>query len=156
MRYWIGVVSWEHVQRGVAGGFCQLCHGKNGPLKKMQPGDWLIYYSPNNAMGESGTCQQFTAIGQIAEGEPYLFRMSDDFVPYRRDVHYLPCQSTPIRPMINDLAFIRDKQRWGYAFRYGQVEISREDFELIAGAMLDSIPDSRDTPPGHGTTLSLF
>ncbi len=27
---------------GVAGGFCQLCHGKSGPLKQMSQGDWII------------------------------------------------------------------------------------------------------------------
>ena len=27
-RYWIGVASRDHVARGVAGGFCQLGHGK--------------------------------------------------------------------------------------------------------------------------------
>jgi hypothetical protein len=33
MRYWIGVVSKEHVMRGVQRGFAQVCHGKEGPLK---------------------------------------------------------------------------------------------------------------------------
>ncbi|WP_275249374.1 hypothetical protein [Vandammella animalimorsus] len=33
MKYWLGVVSREHVQRGVAGDFCQLCHGKAAPLR---------------------------------------------------------------------------------------------------------------------------
>ncbi len=32
MKYWIGTVSQEHVLRGVAGGFCQVCHGKAAPL----------------------------------------------------------------------------------------------------------------------------
>ena len=31
-RYWIGVACREHVGRGVAGGFAQLCHGKAAPL----------------------------------------------------------------------------------------------------------------------------
>ena len=26
--YWIAVASREHVRRGVAGGFAQVCHGK--------------------------------------------------------------------------------------------------------------------------------
>lgn len=45
-RYWIGVASREHVQRGITEGICQVCHGKAGPLKFMSPGDWIIYYSP--------------------------------------------------------------------------------------------------------------
>ena len=31
-RYWIGVVSREHVMLGVKGGFIQLNHGKRAPL----------------------------------------------------------------------------------------------------------------------------
>ena len=46
MKYWIGTVSQEHVLRGVAGGFCQVCHGKAAPLNRMKRGDWLLYYSP--------------------------------------------------------------------------------------------------------------
>ena len=44
MKYWIGTVSQEHVLRGVAGGFCQVCHGKAAPLNRMKRGDWLLYY----------------------------------------------------------------------------------------------------------------
>ena len=34
-KYWIGTVSREHVRIGVEGGFCQVCHGKKGPLARM-------------------------------------------------------------------------------------------------------------------------
>ncbi|MDQ7862723.1 hypothetical protein RCO48_21920 [Peribacillus frigoritolerans] len=33
-RYWIGVASRDHVMKGIDGGFAQLCHGKEAPLKK--------------------------------------------------------------------------------------------------------------------------
>lgn len=67
MRYWIGVASKEHVMRGVQGGFAQVCHGKESPLKQMSPEDWIIYYSPTIKFGEKAPCQAFTAIGQIQE-----------------------------------------------------------------------------------------
>ena len=35
-RYWIGVASRDHVMRGVAGGFCQLGHGKAAPVKRLE------------------------------------------------------------------------------------------------------------------------
>lgn len=35
IRYWIGVASREHAMKGIYGGFAQLCHGKEAPLKKM-------------------------------------------------------------------------------------------------------------------------
>ncbi len=65
MRYWIGVSSKEHVMRGVQGGFAQVCHGKAGPLKQMQPNDWLIYYSPTLEFGGKEPCKAFTAVGRI-------------------------------------------------------------------------------------------
>ena len=45
-RFWIGVVSENHVKIGVKGGFCQVCHGKGAPLRRMNKGDYLLYYSP--------------------------------------------------------------------------------------------------------------
>ena len=45
MKFWIGTVSKEHVMKGVAGGFCQVCHGKQAPLNRMKKGDFLIYYN---------------------------------------------------------------------------------------------------------------
>jgi hypothetical protein len=43
-NYWIGVVSKEHVARGVAGGFTQLNHGKAAPLERMRAGDGFAFY----------------------------------------------------------------------------------------------------------------
>lgn len=142
MRYWVGVASKDHVARGVAGGFCQLCHGKAQPLKRMERGDWIIYYSPKETYspkakgGGDDTCQQFTAIGRVQGSEVYQFEMAPGFIPFRRDIEFLPAQVTDIRPLINQLSFIQNKSRWGYAFRFGHIEISHEDFELIAAQML--------------------
>ena len=134
-RYWIGVASKEHVQRGVAGGFAQVCHGKPGPLKQMEEGDWIIYYSPTLRFGEKEPCQSFTAIGKIHSGDPYIFKMSQDFIPWRRDVSFLKSQDAPIEPLLNSLSFIKDKKRWGFPFSRGCFEISRNDFQFIAHAM---------------------
>ena len=38
-RAWIAIASAEHVRRGVAGGFAQVCHGKAAPLRRLAPGD---------------------------------------------------------------------------------------------------------------------
>lgn len=134
-RYWIGVASKDHVLRGVGGGFCQLCHGKNNPLKRLSLEDWIIYYSPREQIGRGEVVQSFTAMGQILEGEPYSFDMGNGFVPCRRDVQFLNVQEASIRPLLNHLSFIKNKQSWGYAFRFGLLEIPRSDFEVIATAM---------------------
>ena len=134
-RFWIGVVSREHVVRGVEGGFAQLCHGKAAPLRKMRAGDWLVYYSPGERREKGAPVQAFTAIGRVREGEAYTFRMSDDFIPFRRDIEYLAAAPAPIRPLIPELSFIRDKTHWGGAFRFGHLSVPEDDFRRIAGAM---------------------
>jgi predicted RNA-binding protein len=134
-HYWIGVASKDHVIRGVEQGFCQLCHGKSNPLKRLNSGDWIVYYSPRTARDGGEVVQAFTAIGQILEQEPYPFDMGDGFVPYRRDVRFVAAQEAPIRPMVNELSFIKNKQSWGYVFRFGLLEIPKPDFQRIAVAM---------------------
>jgi hypothetical protein len=134
-RYWMGVASHEHVQRGVKEGFAQICHGKISTLKYMVAGDWLIYYSPTHHFGEKDACRCFTAIGKIDEEEPYTFEMSKDFIPWRRNVTFIKAKEAPIEPLIEGLTFIKDKKKWGFPFRRGSFEIPRQDFELIAKNM---------------------
>ena len=47
---WIAVASAEHVRRGREGGFMQVCHGKAAPLRRIQPGDGVVYYSPTGGI----------------------------------------------------------------------------------------------------------
>jgi hypothetical protein len=134
-KYWIGVASHEHVQRGVQGGFAQVCHGKIGTLKYMSEGDWIIYYSPTFSFGRKDTCRCFTAIGTVDNGAPYTFEMSKDFIPWRRNVTFLKSKTVLIEPLLENLSFIKDKKKWGFPFRRGSFEIPNKDFELIAKRM---------------------
>ncbi len=146
-KFWIGVVSRQHVLRGAAGGFAQVCHGKAGPLRSMREGDWLAYYSPAEEMGEPGNCRRFTAIGRVRAGEPYPFDMGNGFIPYRRNIDFQPAKEADIRPLIADLSFILNKKSWGYPFRRGCFAVPREDFARIAEAMGIELPEpaSQDT-----------
>ena len=85
----MGTVSKEHVMIGVEGNFCQLCHGKSTPLKRMKKGDILIYYSPKISLNSDVKFQEITAIGKIKDENVYQFQMTENFIPYRRDVDYL-------------------------------------------------------------------
>ena len=67
MKYWIGTVSHNHVQRGLKLGIAQIGHGKLSGLARMHTGDWLIYYSPRESLDNAIPVQTFTAIGQIAD-----------------------------------------------------------------------------------------
>ncbi|MBI3897410.1 MAG: EVE domain-containing protein [Gammaproteobacteria bacterium] len=134
-KYWIGVVSLAHVKRGVAGGFAQVCHGKAAPLRRMNVGDWFVYYSPKTDMSDGEPLQMFTAIGRVGGETTYEYAMAPDFVPFRRDIIYLTGKPAPIQPLIPQLSFIRDPKRWGYPFRMGHFEMTQHDCQLIAQAM---------------------
>jgi hypothetical protein len=135
-KYWIAVVSKEHTMRGVAGGFMQVCHGKQAPLKRMKPNDWMLVYSPKLSMEGDIKCQSFTAIGQALDDEVYQFQMTPTFNPFRRNIKFFDCEETSILPLINDLEFIQNKKSWGFPFRFGFFEINETDFNLIMSKML--------------------
>jgi hypothetical protein len=130
-RYWILVASREHVNRGVAGGFAQAGHGKRSGIARMHAGDQIIYYSPKVVYRGNEALQAFTATGEVVGDEIVQVEMSPDFKPFRRTVRYDHTGIVKIAPLINDLAFIRNKKSWGSAFRFGMLEIPGPDFLRI-------------------------
>src|SRR5258708_4877545 len=86
MKYWINVISKEHVLRGVKEGITQSGHGKLAPLKKMKKGDQIIFYSPKMSLDGTEKLQKFTALGEVADDEIYQYKMSPTFKPFRRKV----------------------------------------------------------------------
>lgn len=135
-KYWIIVASKDHVKNGIAEGIAQACHGKASPLRRMRKGDFIIYYSSKQTMGQPQPCQQFTAIGKVTDEQTYQFQVSEDFCPSRRNIEFLPGIAISILPLIAELDFIPNKKSWGYPFRFGFFEIKQHDFELISSQML--------------------
>lgn len=135
-KYWIIVASKDHVISGVEQGIAQACHGKVAPLRRMQKGDFVIFYSGKLTMGKPVKCQEFTAIGKVKDDDIYPFRMTADFCPFRRNVEFLESEAVSILPLIGALEFIPDKKSWGFPFRFGFFEIGENDFELISSKML--------------------
>ena len=95
----------------------------------------MVFYSPRTELRGGEALQTFTAIGRVADGEPYQVELTPQFHPWRRKVDFCRAQEAPVRPLIGDLDFIANKKRWGYPFRRGLFEIGREDFGRIARAM---------------------
>ncbi len=139
-KYWIGVACKEHVENGVKLGICQFCHGKSAPAKRLQKGDFLIYYSSKHIMEGSELYQKFTAIGVVKDDAPYQVEMENGFKPFRRNIEYLDAQHVDIKPLIPLLPFIKNKSSWGYVFRYGFLEIDQGSFEIIGKEMLGYDP----------------
>lgn len=159
MKNWIAIASAEHVAIGRAQGFMQVCHGKVAPLRRIQPGDGVVYYSPTRVFGASEAkqhkLQSFTAIGVARERAPYQVEMFAGFFPFRRDVAWLDSQATPILPLLDMLDFSRGKRNWAYPFRFGLVEINANDMAVIAAAMSVSWPLKVSENPTQSTQLLL-
>ena len=131
---WIAVASAEHVRRGRAQGFMQVCHGRGAPLRRIGPGDRVAFYSPTVTFRGKDRLQAFTALGIVKDGEPYRFDMGGGFCPFRRDVTWLDAREAPIQPLLGALEFTAARN-WGYPLRRGLVPVSAHDMDAIAAAM---------------------
>ncbi|SDM95503.1 EVE domain-containing protein [Afipia sp. GAS231] len=134
-KNWVAVASAEHVRIGRSKGFMQVCHGKAAPLRRIQPGDGVVYYSPTSVFRSKDQLQSFTAIGIVRDGAPYQAGMDGGFMPFRRDVSWCATEDAPIKPLIGRLAFTTAKRNWGFQLRFGLFEISEHDMATIAAAM---------------------
>ena len=142
-RHWVAVASAEHVRIGRSKGFMQVCHGKAAPLRRIQPGDGVVYYSPSAIMRGKDGLQSLTAIGIVKDGVPYQADMGGGFCPFRRDVAWYAAEETPIKPLIGSLRFTSTNSNWGYQLRFGLFEITEQDMAMIAAAM-----GARSSPVG--------
>src|SRR5262245_21947921 len=135
MKYWINSVSFDHIQNGMSGGFTQAQHGSPSGLRRLASGDLVAFYAPRTKMYSGEPLKSFVAVAEVLDVRSYQAHMTADFQPWRRHVEFKPAHQTPIAPLLDRLAFIRDKRHWGYVFRRGLFEISERDFLLIAAAM---------------------
>ena len=97
-RFWLGVASREHVLAAVRGAFCQLNHGKEAPVRRLQMGDGIVFYSPRERMEGGKSLQAFTAAGRILDEVPYQVEQSKDFRPFRRKTEYFKSKDASIHP----------------------------------------------------------
>lgn len=137
MTFWMGVASAQHARGGRDGGFAQLGHGKHIAVKSLRKGDWIVYYSPREGMGEGETVQAFTTIGRVTSDAPYRVEQAMGFNPYRVDVEYLKnAEPSPIKTLLNKLHLTRDHgPNWGIVVRGPKRKLEEEDMRLIAEAM---------------------
>ena len=135
-RFWIAVVPKEPVGRAVAGGFAMFAHGRHEAVKRVGPGDWLAYYSPRTLLKGGEEVRAFTAIGRIADREPYEAEMRAGHVGWRRDIAYeAKAREAGVYPLLDELSFIKDRAHWGLFFHRSLFSVPREDFQRIAAAM---------------------
>ena len=133
MTSWLGVVSADHVARGVRLGIVQTNHGHRGGLARMHPGDTLIYYSSVQRLGDKTPLQAFTAIGEIADGE--IWQADEgDFKPFRRAVRYRTARPVPLASIRAELD-LTAAPNWGYQLRRGLIQLTEHDAAALAAAL---------------------
>jgi hypothetical protein len=117
--------------KGVSKGFAQSGHGKRSGLSRMHAGDIIIYYSPKMKYEGKDPLHAFTAIGEVADDIISQVEESPDWKPFRRKVRYTWTGELRIEPLIGEFKFIKNKVNWGIVFRFGLIEIAKEDFDSI-------------------------
>lgn len=138
MKYWLGVVSKEHVLRGVKLGIAQIGHGKKSGLARMKAGDGFAYYSPKESFNGDEPLQAFTAIGKMKDDE--IWQADEgDFKPWRRRVLYNKNIHDASVHDIRSRLELTSQPNWGYQLRRGLVELSKQDFNIIQTAMMKNV-----------------
>lgn len=135
--FWMGVASADHARAGRDGGFAQLGHGKHTAVKSLKRGDWIVYYSPKERLGQGDAVQAFTTIGRVTSDEPYQVNQGKNFAPFRVDVDYVKdAKFASIAPLLNKLDLTKDRGgNWGIAMRGSKSKLSASDMRTIALAM---------------------
>lgn len=134
-HFWIAVVAQDRVERARAGGYAELNNGRAGMLELLHPGDVFITYSPRTTDPKGEPVQAFTSIGHVGDAPLARIDPGDGTASFRLPVAYLDASPAPIKPLLDRLAFIRNRQHWGAAFRFGALRIAAGDYLTIAAAM---------------------
>jgi EVE domain-containing protein len=155
-HYFIAIAPRDALDAAVAAGYVEVNHGKAAPLERMRNGDALLFYSPRESEG-GNALQAFTALARIRGDALYQAGVEGDSErPFRRPADYLDVQPVLIRPLIDALAFIRNKAQWGAPLRFGFVQVSRADFACIAQAMGCDVASAFALPPVDGEADAAF
>ncbi len=146
--FWIGVAAARHVRVAVADGFAMFAHGRHAAASRTLPGDWVAYYSPREELNAGEQVRAFTAIGRILPGDPEQRRMgAAGDLGWQRKARWLEGRPADVYPLLDRLAFVRDRSHWGMYFRKSLFSIARADFALIAAAMgVGDTLDQTDEP----------
>ena len=136
MTAWLGVVSADHVSRGIELGIVQLGHGKRTSVGRLSAGDWLVFYSPRTSLLNGTPLKAFTGIGEVADDE--IYQVDDgDFRPFRRRIRYLPSTApVPVAGLDLDLT---STPNWGYQLRLGLVRLSERDLATARSALVGEV-----------------
>lgn len=139
---WIGVACKDYLFVGVRGGFAQLGQGKKIYLQNRNEKDWLSYDSPRTSSNRHQRYQSFTVTDRVKNDAVYQTDLGEGFLSNHPEADFELCEEASILPLTDSFSFIENRECWEYPFRLGHLEISEEDFQLLAEEMrldVDSI-----------------
>lgn len=134
-RAFLGVAASAHVQAAVDDDVCLFGHGSRAAVEDLEPGDWIVYYSPGEAIDGASDVQAFTAIGRVAAGDIEAFDRDGQRLHRRPATYSADAHQAPVRPLLDQLSFVEDPDNWGLAFRNSKRQITLGDVTTIAEAM---------------------
>lgn len=133
MNYFVACVSKDHVVAGVLGEYLQSKDA--APLKRMDRGDLVVFYSEGTLFRAGERLQAFTAIGRVADGAPHQVTVTPVFKPWRCRMEFIGAEEAPIAPIVEQLSFVSDKTTLAMPAKRGLFEVSVDDFMIVANAM---------------------
>jgi EVE domain len=139
-KYWLGVVHRSHALRGVDAGIARTNHGARFGMARMSRGDGFVFYSPKTTYPDGPALKAFTAIGRVVDDEEWqgveAEGQENEFHPWQRRIDYdLSAHEAPIAPLVETLELTRGHKNWGFQLLRGHLEISKNDFLVIAAEM---------------------
>lgn len=145
-KYWLCITNrenWKVVQRNKIWGVAER---HRNTIAKVEPGDQFLFYLISEI---SNQLRKESSVGGVAEGASAVFRdtkrifesgsvrKKTEIFPLRINLSYVRSfkEEIPFKPLIPDLAFIRNKRKWsGHIQGKAMRMISRDDFETILNA----------------------
>ncbi|KAI9005027.1 hypothetical protein DFJ74DRAFT_712910 [Hyaloraphidium curvatum] len=124
-RYYLLTASHDHILAGIAGGFIQ--QRNPGRIEKLRAGDRVVLYAAKKEYGGAKALDKAAVLGGPAcagHGKGGHF--------FRKKVAFAEgWKEADIKGLVPRLGFVKNKQRWGFAFMSGWREIPEEDFRTI-------------------------
>ncbi|WP_172292261.1 EVE domain-containing protein [Pseudoruegeria sp. HB172150] len=132
--FFIGVVHERQAAMARKAGIVAFSHGREAPVKSLSVGDAVILYAPKTDF-DGKPVQAFIAHATVTGEEAEQREFAPGMIAWCRAARFDDVNTVPVRPLLDDLGFIRNKQHWGMAFRQGKFAIPDPDYRLIASAM---------------------
>lgn len=139
-QYWVSKAAQEHVKVVQDKGYTQVNMGPRGPLEKMNPGDWILYYSPTVYYAQDEpVCHQFTGIACVNDQRVYP---QGGLFPdrWRRNVEFFECEPIHVQHFVGKVTFLPEQKNWQDTLEESIFQITRDDFITIVEAIIIPTP----------------